>query len=361
MFWIITAMVLGIMAGIFVCRYGAVKTLKIEFEYSPLNWVLVVLIALASVLLAFLFDLTFSLWICNIIGAQDGFLHVLKKFLENGLLIPLLSAIVSYVFAKKIESLNMQYLRLYSVTVPKVCFSVLVVSFCLVVWFFIIPKDAEGDAQVEFLINRILMWLLTVLGTWVGFGFACGGSLEKDNKLISDNNKGVFGKEKLKFWIPIILALLLCDVFIFVSVTEIFGTVEILVAAFGFAFLTSGLISAYLIKRKINPSHRRSLKLFLKARNNLEKGIPALGQYGKVEYELFDKELKIKPRTVIYEGHQNDDDFKNLFAGPTIEFSDFNEALKKLKELNKAQRDYIQKGFDDCVEIEKQKKTEKIK
>lgn len=360
MFWGILIIIAGIVSGIHVCRYGATRTLKIEFEYSPLNWILVTFFALLSVLLAFVLDLVFSQWICNLIGEKSGYLHLIKKFLENGLLIPFLSALVSYLFKIKVESLHMQYLKLYSETVPKVCFSVLVVSFCIVVQFLIIPHSEGNQAQVEFWLNRILMWIITVIGTWVGFGFACKESTEIDNQLIRDNNNGIFWREKIKFWIPILAALMFCDVILFVAASKLAGVFAVIVTVFAFAFLVSGLLSAFFIKRKINPSPRRSLKLFLKARNNLGEGIPANGQYGRVQYELFENELRIKPREVIYEGHQDDEAFKALFGGPTIKFNDFREAFEKLEELDKAQKEYIQKGFDDCVEIERKKKREKI-
>lgn len=361
MVWGIISIIVGLGLGVYVCNYGASRPLKIEFEKSPLDWILVAFVALTSVLFAFVLDLFFSRRICELIGERSDYLHVVKKFFENGLLIPIFSAIISFIFEKRVESLNLHYSRLYNERVSKICFSVLVLSFCLVVQFLIIPKYPNSDPLVDFLFNRILMWIMTVVGTWIGFGFACKGSIEKDNELINANNEGIMAKEKMQFWIPIIIGLVMCCIVLFLSATKFVGTLVVVSILVAFSFLVSGLITAIIIKRKTNPSPRRSLKLFLKARNNLEKGIVAQGQYGKVEYELFENELKIKPRTVIYEGHQDDDDFKELFAGPIIEFSDFDEAFKKLEALNKMQREYIQKGFDDCAELEKQKKRKKIK
>ena len=82
MAWGIISIIVGLTLGIFVCNYGASRTLKIELEKSPLNWILVAFLALASVLFAFVLDLFVSKWICELIGDSSNYLYVVKKFFE---------------------------------------------------------------------------------------------------------------------------------------------------------------------------------------------------------------------------------------------------------------------------------------
>ena len=364
--WIVLiCVVLGAVASILLCVKGAKTPLTIKFSYMPIDWFIPIFSSVPWVMFAFAVEYFISGVIAPVNVDKTTLVYFLIRAYENGLFIPLLSVGVSWLFYNSVKSLHLQYLPYYSDTVPKVCFSVIVLAFCVVLKIGVLDKFKPSDGEYDLMLNRILMWALTILGTWIGFGFGCKSDVERDNAIIRESNEGAAFKDKLKFWAPIICALIVCVIVMFVSISSMFDKVFICFFSFALAFLLFGGITLTIIIRKRNLSRRRSLKLFIQVQNSHKKTGFGEGQFGELFYSLDKDKLIIKPRTVVYEGHQEDKDFKELFAPKPILLGKsgdkYDKAWKKLEETLDEQDNYIKKELKACIKAEREKKRAKLK
>ena len=366
MIWIaLVFAVVGAGFSIWLCVNGSKTPLTIKFSYMPLDWFIPILSSIPCVMLSFAIEYIISEVIAPINVDKTSLPYVFIRAYENGLFIPLLGVVVSWLFYNSVRSLHLQYLPHYSDTVPKVCFTVIVLTFCVVLKIGVLDKYQSSDAEYDLMLNRILMWALTVLGTWVGFGFGCKSQEEKVNEIIQDSNEEVTFTEKLKFWAPIVGALVISVLIMFVSISSILDEFFVVLFSFALSFLVFGSITLTIIMRKKNPSKSRSAKLFVQAKSSHRKTGLGEGQFGELFYSLDKDKLIIKPRIVIYEGHQDDDEFKKLFCEDSIQLGEtedkYEDAWRALNEKLTEQENYIKRKLEACVNEASDKKRVKFK
>ena len=361
MLWIILLFAtIGVACSVVLYFWGLNSPLTIGFSHFSIKWCSPISVALVGVMIAFVLELVLSMFVRGIKIDKLSWVYWLVRFIENGLFIPLFSMAVSYFFERKVESLNLDYLPLYSEKVSKVCFSVIVITFCIVLKIGVLSKYTTNDWEFDFFLNRILMWMLTVMGTWLGLGCGCRGRVARDNDIIQDSNSGVTFKDKIRFWTPIIVVLMICDVILFLSISKWFEMLYIIFFPFSLTFLLTSLIALYIIKSRKKPSERRSLKNFCKAKECHAQKEYGEGQYCEIGFCLDKNELVMKERRIIYQGHQDDTELKELFGEKRVPLDTYEDALVKLQERCRKQNEYIKKAFEDCIEIERNKKRIRI-
>ncbi len=365
MIWVaLVFAILGAALGVFLCVYGSNKPLKIKVPYTPFDWFIPVFTSFPWVVTAFIVEYIISVIVVpiNVDKATAGYFFI--KAYENGLFIPLLSVGVSWLFYNSVKSLNLQYHPLYSDKVPKVCFTVIVISFCVILIFGMLPKYEMSGIEYDLMVNRVLMWALTVVGTWIGFGFGCKSKEEKDNEFIGEDNDGITLKDKLKFNTPILAALVVCIIVMVLYVLGCFFEFLVILVSFSSTFLLFGSMVLLIIRSKRDPSESRSKRIFAKAKNNHKQSGYGEGRCGKLSYCLDKDKLIIKARTIIYEGHEEDKEFRRLFEEKTIPLKSkdkYDNAWKELEKRLEDQDNYIKREQKACLKAEKEKKRVKFK
>lgn len=355
-----TAIIVGVTLGILEAKEWMKKPLVIKFPYSPENWIPPILFSFAMLLALFAIELGGVFWFCEKYCASCKMEDMVFKALENGLAIPFICAAVSRVFEKMVEMQNLDYLELYSKKVSKICFSILMISFSGIMlgWCLIFGKQA--DPFYPYLANRIIMWFISVLGIWIGFGFGCEGRIERENRKIREANSKIITPEiKRKFWGPILICLFMCDLMMAISFNKTVSNI-ILVLLIGVMAFVLTLVLRVLGDKDYYLAPNKGLDSFLKAKGEYEAKGSGKGQYGRIHYKIENNDLIIEEMNVNYEEHQEDQSFKNLFGKQNEKFTDLDEAFKKIEKLHKEQGAYIKKGYEDCIEAERQKKLIKI-
>lgn len=352
------------MIGVGLCIYGSRRTLIIRFSYSPLDWYEPILLTSVAFVIAFALEYSLSSFLIGLLPKQSEIAFLISRFIDSGLFVPFLSAGLSCLFAKMVESLNLDYLDEYTNTVSKVCFTVIVLAFCIIGAQKTITLYDKTSKELVSILNRIFMWMVTVIGTWIGFGFQCEGRIQKMNKLRKKTKRTIDIKSLVVFWLPIVAPLGLFIIILLISFNDyinIMNYFSYFLFAFA-AYLIGGIGALIICKRNTNPSIEMSEKIFLKNVIKNNKGVKTSSNFGRMKYELEGTLLRIKKVNVSYPGHEEDPEFKELFdeAVLNVDTDDYESTLCLLKERSRKQKEYIEKGFSDCIEEKKNKRIMKI-
>lgn len=355
-FYVITIL-LTFIATIVFYLYIINKPIVIKYHYSKIDWIFPVFFIIVSFLFSYLIDIIATNLLDNIHSDYSIFIWF-KTFVSNGLLIPILCMINSIFFGLIIEFLKFDYLELYTNLVSKVCFSIMIV-FASIKMIFVLLSDPQ-DVDVNFYISRSLMWILTVFGTWFGIGFRCEGRfIREKNKLLQKEKIEKYGKKAyFDFWLPIVLFMILGGiilVFIDVSSIVLFSFVIM------FSFIAATIIMIIIYKLVFNPPIFISKNNIIKLLNKKKNKAHFCRFICTVDNEL----LKVKNCKVIYENHENDKDFKELFKDFTIpieindDIIDTEKIITELENRIKHQNNYIFAENYRCIAIQREKVSHK--
>ena len=360
----IIILIISATVGAYLCINESKKALVIRFAYSPVDWFQPILLTFVAFVIAFVLEFLLSSVLIVLLPKQYEIAFLTSRFIDSGLLVPFFSAGLSWMFARMVENFNLDYLDEYTNVVSKVCFSVIVLSFCIIMAQKSCDIFDKTSQELISILNRIFMWVITVIGTWIGFGFKCEGRIQKMNKLRKKTKSTIDLKTLIKFWLPIIIPLCLCIGILIVSFNEYINIMSFLLYYLFalFACMIGGIGALIKCKMNTNPSIELSEKIFLKnvRKNNI--GIKTSSNFCRMKYELEGTTLRIKKVNVSYPGHEEDSEFKELFDEVVfdVDTDDYDSTLCLLKERSKKQKAYIEKGFSDCIEEKKNKRIMKI-
>ncbi len=351
------------MIGVGICIYGSKRILIIRFAYSPLDWFEPILLAFVAFICVFVLEFSLSTALIDLLPKQSQIIFLASRFIDSGFFVPFLSAGLSWLFAKLVESFNLDYLDEYTNAVSKVCFTVIVLSFCIIMVKKTCTLYDETSKELISILNRIFMWIVTVIGTWIGFGFQCEGRIQKMNKLRAKTKRIIDIKSLVVFWLPIVVPLCLCVVILHITYNDyiIINNYSYFFLAF-LGYFIGGIGALIVCKRNTNPSIERSEKIFIKNVIKNNKGIKTSSNFCRMKYELEGTTLRIKKVKVSYPGHEEDPRFKELFDEMvlSVDTDHYEDVLCQLKERSKKQKKYIEEGFSACIEEKKNKRIRKI-
>lgn len=356
---------IGVISGIALCVYSIRTPIVIKFSYSWSTWAEPIFIGFSLLLLAFVLEYIFSSAIIQISDEQTliGFwLHVL---FENGLLIPFLCAGLSFIFEKMIERLNIDYFEYYSDFIAKVCFTVLDVASCISMLIMAQKANVPLGRDYYFFACRVVMWFLTAVGIWIGFGFGCKGRIEQENnkrnRLLVKRSKN----EWVKFAIPVAWPLLVC--LILLAIICCFDVQEVIryenfFFVFLLVFVVTGFVTMFICKRIYNPNEQRSTDDFYILVEKYRNGKSISKRFGRNKYHIEGDMLIIEKINIHYPGHEQEEKFVELFNEKSIniDYGNLDSMLNFLKKRRDEQSNYIMAGYKNCVEEQKRKRLTPI-
>lgn len=335
------------------------KGIIIEFKYSIVDWIAPITIAIMGFFFIFFLEIWLGAMIVEKIGECIAnmdmttdldkifryVVFIIQKAFDNGLLIPVLSVWLSHRFEKTVEDFSLDYTDFYSETVSKVCFSIIVSTVCIKNFIILFPNYED----VSFLINRVLMWLITVIGTWAGFGFKCEGRIQKEKKKIRKSK--FVSKDGKKSWIVIIATLIIMMILILCP-NNVFENTNFIttVCWISGTIMGVGLTCLYILTRIFQPSKKQSIKAFRQAEKAYNKKKSISKRFGRMSYRMNNGKLEINKVNITYDSHESDDDFIRLFGEDRITFSSPKDALEHLKDKYDDQEKYIWDAFEKCAE-----------
>ena len=188
----------GIIIGIALLR----KPIKIGFEVSSVIKILNGFLIFFLVSIVIVVDLAVSY--CNLLYYQPKrcFGILLSRAIEGGLLMVVGVVLSSFVISMIVKLDNLDLCIGYSQNFIKGYYTAVVTANCIWLFFLVGEYIISEEPVMKLLISRIIGWILTVIGTWMGIGFGCEGRITKEylkekNKKIKVNRKEVWSSRKL--------------------------------------------------------------------------------------------------------------------------------------------------------------------
>lgn len=347
--------IIGICIGIVIGTKVFHSPIKIEFRVSMLNsfiqaFMMFFIITTAMVLEMYINQRQLQY---NPVSWQ---LRLLSQLIDAGILVALMLPLLSSLFGKWIRAFDMDLCTVYSENVIKIYYSLAVVVNCI--WYLMMagPNIMNDSVENRSILSRVIIWMLNILGTWMGIGFHCKGRIDEEIEYDYKSKEVLTWKEYVKYGIPFGLAFIVNCVLLVVQALNL--KVMMILGGYCYAIVLSGLFGMMcaLIGCNIieSPSEKRSNRKLVGAVKRANAGKCVNGRYQSIKYNLMNEEgekyLKIQKRNVIWMG--NEAEVNRMFVERKIPMEKFDYILCKdyLGELIKEQRQFIQEGYATCRE-----------
>lgn len=372
----IIAIIIAAIVGIGFSIYGQKSKIVIKFKISWSDWVAPILFAFLLYMIVFAAEIIVSkVLICLLAYLEESYnLHIffiyaitlLVRFLDNGALILFTGVLLSWLFGKMIKKANLDYVDYYSDKISKICFTVIIISVSIALIRITLPEALSDDGDALFFLNRVVMWVLSIFGSWIGFGYGCKGRIAEENdkrsEIVNASIKLSF-KANFTIYSPLAFSLFLCIFISVISISDKLLDYTYCFCALAIVFCIAGVASLCIIKSIYNPSEEHSKKNFYKAWTKYKNGKNTSFYFGRNHCKFEKTELKIDAINIEYKDRDPamDDDFKKLFdiESYTIQNDkDIDNILFELIKRCNNQDEFIRKGYDDCLKrfIENQRK-----
>ncbi len=324
-------------------------SIVIKFSRSTVDWIQVMLVLLIALLFSFVIEWLGSRGIVSLLkNINVGILFSIRKFIENGILIPFICILVSKVFFKAIKKNNLDYTDNYTENLAKSCMMVLTIILSVALYIKCLSM-MEYDKETDFFLNRVLMWLITAIGTKYGFGFRCEKRIKEGNgffeRLVIALKKMI---EDIKKNYPIYISFAICLVIIIlVDKSEDFFVEAIL--SFSGMFVVLGLLLSEYIDRFIRPTEKNGKKRFDKVIEKYENSKLIVGRLGRMKYGIKNNQIIIEKLDIKFDGHEEDEDYKeavkfspiNIDADGIVTPESLKMAWEQLVKCNEKQTAYL--------------------
>lgn len=348
--------------GIILPILGRRKPFVIKFSYSPFDWAEPIMMIFCFFAAFFVLEFAVSNYVVSKCYESSPALTLCSKFFENGLLIPFISVLLSIIFEKMIEELNLDYLEYYNDLIAKICFSFLVFAWCFALIVVVWSKMDSMSIEEEAILNRILMWMLTIIGTWLGFGFKCIGRTEKEKTRKRTLLKEIDHKKVFKFWLPILISIVISIGILFwvIFFSNQAVKFEMTLFCIALSFVIPGVVIMLVWGRKNNPTKKQSENDFYKVLKKLKRNEVVEKHFGRNRYHIEGNILILERVDIRYPDHELDEDFLSLFSRIEFpfDFEHYEDSLELLKSRYDSQEEYIRKGFEKCTEEMKKRKMQ---
>ena len=347
----------GILIGIVICQYVYRTPPKIEFKISAFDRFLYSIVLFSVIMAVMMLELGVYEWILYACQPQDWRLILLCHLVENGVLVAIAIPFMSILFGKTARKFNFDLAGVYSVNMIRLYYSASIVACCLWLLYTYRTEIVNNTLEAQCIVNRVMVWLLNVIGTWMGLGFHCESRIDEEMRNIKRSKEIINVKEKIDFFKPFFLGFLINCFFLIVQLWDIkwiqnlFAVIYIFVFGMMIAMLGLVLILNYL-KCPSNKRSKQKLSLAINKINNIQEDNEVVEYYESLRYYLVKKDgkniIKIEKGNVEWPKHE--ERIKQVFGVQEKELTEFNynTCLDFLKTEREKRRNFIQTAYVEC-------------
>lgn len=136
-------------------------------------------------------------------------LRLLSQLIDAGLIVALMLPLLSIMFGKWVRGFDMDLCTVYSEKVIKIYYSLVAAANCI--WYLsMVGLNIMNDSmENRSILSRVIIWMLNILGTWMGIGFHCKGRIDEEIEYDYKSREVLSWKEHVKYGIPFGLAFVL--------------------------------------------------------------------------------------------------------------------------------------------------------
>lgn len=352
-------LILGIICAFVGARIGAViflKPIKIEFKVSLFDSFMFAFCMFFIINMVMALELTANQLILSLPKPTHWLSVLLKCAINNGLFVAIALPVLSIIFGKWAKGINLDLCSLYSVNFIKIYYSLSILANCIWLLILVWPSIVNGDSGVQNVCNRVIIWMLSIGGTWFGIGFHCEGRVVEELENIRISKQKRNKREVLRFVFGSTIAFLINCLLLFVQVFKIVLLQRIFLMVY--MFIMSGsvglLFSVVILKYIENPTENRSNLKLSKAISRMHEEASVSERYQTIHYSLMEKGSKkymlIHEGNVIWPGHE--DEIIRCFGERKIPLEDFEykKCHDYLTRLKADRNTFVQKGYLACRE-----------
>ena len=344
------------------------EPIRIEFRVSKFNIFMQAFMMFFIITIAMAMEMSFNQWQLAFFDRTSIIQRLISQLLDSGLAVALLLPVLSCLFGKWIREFDLDVCSIYSENFIKGYYSMAAGVNCI--WYlYMLGQDwlsESPDSQI--ILSRVIIWSLSILGTWFGIGFHCKSRIDEELEIIHKSKVVIEWKEMIEYRVPFYIAFLVNIFLLAVQASKSLIVLNIFNFCHTVIMCTLlGMLLAVITCRKIEiPSKEESNKRLIKAVGKMVDSTRMEGRYINIKYVLEIEEdkkyLVIQKRNVIWEGHE--EDVSKLFEKRKIPLKEFDKDLceEYIINLLKDQTRFIQDNLEMCRDnVIKQIRDEKIK
>ena len=349
--------VLGVAIGSVMGNYIARRKTVIKYSVKHIFFLLPIICLFASYTTSFAFECIVCEIVMKLIPTDNWFWMVIHSIFENGLLIPVLSYLLSRLFERLVEVYDLCDLERHSNLTFKICFTVMTVLISVLVLCVIRNDSASNSDEAMYFINRVSMWIITSFGLWIGIYRSKETTKRKRKPGIQLNTMAL--KERIKYLFSVIFGLAVCALVEWVVINETFEGVNdryilFLILSIALSVIVSEVVSIGIYR----PSLEKSIEILGSLISNYSGGTTEIKRFGRMRYCIDNGYLVIEETDVSYPGHEKDSEFISLFRRKeefVIKDGQSASAIEFMTKKYNNQNKYIRESFDKCKSEYKKK------
>lgn len=339
-----------IILGFIIENRTLMKPVKIEFKIFSSQIFLYAFVMFFCITMVMIVEFCIFYLLQNFVHSQDSILNIVVSLMNNGIIIAISLPIMSKFFGKWAKNIKLDLCGVYSAKIVKAYYSFSIVANCI--WLLSLEKTFHDNLADDMIINRVIIWSISVFGTWWGIGYKCEGRVYEEIVNII-NSKSTEKNKKKQIISPMIYAF--CANCILLLIIRLGGdTVSYLLIDMYmcvFCMCTGALGSVLIYNRKFFPNKKKSREKLSKSISKLSVCRLISGRYENVSYTLErieDKNyIEIQGREVEWNGHE--DEVKKVYGErEKEEFSSYEECVKLLEQICEERRRFMSEATLRC-------------
>lgn len=281
---------------------------------------------------------------------------LLCQIVDGGLLAGVIPFVCSMLFEKLIESCDLDLNDKYSENYIKIIFSCVVLLNVICYFIMFEPEMMGENNEIDKIISRVIIWLLNVMGAWLGLGFHCEGRIKRQLIYIEDSKESNTKIDYFKHYIPSLIALMICGIIWFGAILQIkvltIGILYVLhIGMCGMIGATIGVwIYIFLFFPSVRKSDKRLKRAIRKKKARMHENVVNYYQGAKYTFETKGEDvyMKVHNREIVWPGHEGEVDKVCNIPEEKIYDLDYFVIRKKLQKYIKDRRDFVVDKFAQC-------------
>lgn len=281
---------------------------------------------------------------------------VISRLVIGGILLFVLMFIASIITMVLLYRFDMDYGKGFDANAIKFIYSA-IIFIDIVVFIILILKYEMSDATIC-IVDRIVMWIITVAGTWGGIGFCWKNRLirekEKNRKIYETTEiKKKKAQEKWNYIWPKAATIIAIGIMMCILATGIPLAVKLVFQIEMMVMILSIVVFCeFLICKFISNPGKWHSDLIVEGavKRCVNDKEPKTFCYRAIRYQLLKDKVHIFARNVKYVGHEQE--IENLFGEHDInvDYKQFEEIKGELASLYAKQQEYLRNSFNECRE-----------